>query len=73
MKGAEPFAERVPHTELERKLARLVIELCINSGHEAEHRSGQPPGIVPVNTAGIPDGQCACELVPDELVPEEYR
>jgi hypothetical protein len=55
----------IGRTALEVKLARIVIELCIAAGHpEDGSRSSVPAG---------PAGKCACELVPPELVPEEYR
>lgn len=49
-------------TALEQRLARVVVELCIAAGHPDD---GSAPS--------VPKGKCACEVVPEELVPPEYR
>jgi len=59
--GSSPGRDGDP-TRLERTLARIVIETCIAHGHPID---GEAPS--------VPKGKCACQCVPKELVPEEYR
>lgn len=55
-------ATPIGRTPLEVKLARIAIEMCIAAGHPDDE-----------SAPSVPFGKCACEVVPPELVPEEYR